>query len=213
MRVGQILLCASILLVAAAVPSAAQEAWKMDCNHPSWGENLRAHWEQFRDTVEMHRKRVLYWPEPFQQQDRELVRGPFRTMADNGWKLQNTLPDELFDKESQELTYAGRLKLRWLLTQMPPHRRQVYVLEGDTAAATDARVASVQRHLNEIAPDQAHGVWTTRIVPPSGEGTYIYGVSQKLHTAAPTPRLPARSTGAGDAGSGASGSQSGSSNP
>jgi hypothetical protein len=171
-RIGQLVLCGWTLLAVWTTPGVAQDPTSTD-NHPgSWHQGLKASWHQFCDTIEMHRKRVAVWPEPFVRADRELVRDPFRTMADNGWRLQNTLSDDLFDRETQELTYAGRLKLRALLTQFPPHRRQVYVLEAATPADTGKRVASVNRNLIEIAPDQACNVWTTKIGPPLTDGRY-----------------------------------------
>lgn len=137
----------------------------------------QAGWHEFWAGFDLHRRRVESWPEPFVIPDRESVREPFRIMADNGWKQQNTLNDEWFTKENHELSHAGKIKLRQLLNEFPPHRRQVFVLEGDTPEVTAARVASVYRFLAEVAPDQPPcSVLTTRIPGPTGAGRYIAGV-------------------------------------
>ncbi len=75
---------------------------------PTAAENW---WHKFWSEVDLHRNRVNVWPEPFVNQDRELVRRPFRQMVDNGWKSQNTLSDYLFDPGTNELNSAGQAKL------------------------------------------------------------------------------------------------------
>jgi hypothetical protein len=149
-------------------------------------------WHDFWAGVDLHRQRVNAWPDPFVLPDRDLVRNPFRLMADNGWKLQNTLSDHLFVPDTNELTYAGQLKLRWVMTQVPPHRRQLFVLEGPSEAATATRVASVYKSLGEIAPGTPPcAVFTTRIAPPAGDGSYLDHVDQSYRISMPAPRLPA----------------------
>ena len=66
-------------------------------------------------------------------------------MVDSGWQLQNTIPDELFNAETQELTHAGEMKVQWILTQMPARRRAVFVLRGSTPEITETRVKSVEK--------------------------------------------------------------------
>jgi len=112
-------------------------------------------------------------------------------MADNGWKLQNTLSDHLFDPEKHELSYAGQLKLRWILTQIPPHRRQIYVLETHQRKDTATRVASVYEHMAEIAPYSACPVFVTQIAPRGGDGSYLDDIDQTYRANLPPPVLPA----------------------
>jgi hypothetical protein len=150
-----------------------------------WWRNL---WAKY----DAHQSRVNVWPEPFVLQDRELVRDPFRIMADNGWKLQNTFGNHLFSPETNELTYAGQTKLHWILTQLPPHRRQVFVVEADTQANTATRVASIYETIAAIAPDAPScPVLTTRILPPGGDGSYLDALDQTYRSSIPLPRLPA----------------------
>lgn len=190
MALSKILLLGVLLALAVAVSSQGQE--KPVPTQPATGGQMALEnwWHRVWSQVEFHRNRVNVWPEPFVPQDRELVRRPFRQMVDNGWKAQNTLTDYLFDPATNELTTAGHAKLHHLLTQVPPHRRQVYVLEAATQEETAARVASVYRSLAQIAPDTAPcPVLTTKIVPRGGEGWYVYEVEQAYRGSLLPPRL------------------------
>ena len=156
----------------------------------------RAGWHEFWAEFDLHRRRVEAWPEPFVNPDRESVRDPFRVMADNGWKQQNTFNDEWFNKEDNELSHAGKIKLRQMLNEFPPHRRQVFVLEGQTQDVTSARVTSVYKCLAEIAPDQPPcSVLTTRIPGPVGAGWYVQGVHRSMGLRSNTgPTMPGTSS-------------------
>ena len=64
-------------------------------------------------------KRRQCWPEPFVAPDRATVRSPFVTQVANGWRRQNMLGEFHFQPGSQDLTEAGRLKVRWILPYAP----------------------------------------------------------------------------------------------
>lgn len=193
---------AVLLALAVGVPLSAQDG-PAPMQPPVAGPVVaESWWQKFRSNVDLHKNRVNVWPEPFASRDRELVRGPFRQMVDNGWKSQNTLSDYLFDPGTSELTGAGQAKLNHILTQVPPHRRQVYVLEATTQGETAARVASVYRYLAQIAPDSNPcAVMTTKIVPRGGEGWYAYDVEQAYRSFVPPPRLSSGAAGGGFQGS------------
>ena len=163
-----------------------------------------AGWQEFWDGVDLHRQRVATWPEPFLVPDREAVRNPFRAMADNGWKQQNTFNDDLFHAETNELNNAGLLKLRQMLRELPPHRRQIFVLEAQTPEATSVRVASVYKSLAQVMPDQRPcPVMTTRVPAAGGEGWYLYGVENTYRSSLPAPRMPNPASAASSPGGGA----------
>lgn len=177
------LLTAILVILAVCLPVAAQDPLEADGSAMSGKAGGENWWFRFWSQVELHRQRVNVWPQPFAHYDRELVRGPFRQMADNGWKHQNTFTDYLFDPSSSELTAAGQAKLYHLLTQVPPHRRQVYVLEAPTREETAARLASVYRTMAQIAPETPPcAVMTTKIAPRGGEGWYVYEVDETYRT-------------------------------
>ncbi len=111
-------------------------------------------------------------------------------MVDKGWQLQNTIPDELFDTETQELTRAGELKVQWILTQMPTRRRAVFVLRGSTSEITETRVKSVEKAATEVLGDASTLISVTDVIPRGGSAAYYERVNTGFETASPPPVLP-----------------------
>lgn len=168
------LLATGALFIGVACASHAQAGW-----HEFW----------HRTKVDFHRNNA--WPEPFQSADRAAVREPFCIMVNNGWRMQNTIGTFLFD-DTHQLNRAGEIKLRWILTQAPIHRRAVFVLQADTPQETAARVESVQHAISRMIP---HGplppVMLTDTEPDGGSGEYYDAINRALQSSLPTPRLPA----------------------
>ncbi|MEO8496100.1 MAG: hypothetical protein ABI614_13600 [Planctomycetota bacterium] len=151
----------------------------------------QAGWDEFWGRVHLDFHRVNSWPQPFLYADKDLVRQPLILMTDNGWRMQNTLSDHLFDGETNSLTQAGSLKVRWIVTQAPPHRRTVFVLRGATPDATLARVDAVQEAITQIGPQgNRPDVLLTDVVPVGGSGDYFDAVDRALKDSIPPPRLP-----------------------
>lgn len=150
-----------------------------------------ADWDEFWSRVHLDRHRMNTWPEPFRHADKDLVRQPLLAITDNGWRMQNTLSDHLFDVETNSLTQAGALKVRWIVTQAPPHRRTVFVLRGATPDATLARVDAVQETITQLAPQGSRPeVLLTDVIPVGGSGDYFDSVDRQLKASIPPPRLP-----------------------
>ncbi|MDA1049657.1 MAG: hypothetical protein O3C40_04135 [Planctomycetota bacterium] len=151
----------------------------------------QAGWTEFWDRVHLDWHRMNSWPEPFLHADKDLARQPLLAMTDNGWRMQNTLSDHLFDIERHSLTQAGALKVRWIVTQAPPHRRTVFVLRGTTPDATLARVDAVQEAITQLVPQgNRPEVLLTDIIPIGGSGDYFDAVDRALKDSIPPPRLP-----------------------
>jgi hypothetical protein len=151
----------------------------------------QADWDQFWSRVHLDWHRVNAWPEPFRRADKDLVRQPLLAMTDNGWRMQNTLSDHLFNSETSGLTQAGSLKVRWIVTQAPPHRRTVFVLRGPTPDATLARVDAVQEAITFLLPQgDRPQVLLTDVIPVGGSGDYFDAVDRQLKDSIPPPRLP-----------------------
>jgi len=153
--------------------------------------SMKTKWDCFWDRVHLDWHRNNAWPEPFVQVDRQATRTPISIMVDKGWELQNTIPHELFDAETQELTRAGELKVQWILTQMPLRRRMVFVLRGRTPEITETRLKSVEKAatqvVGEVAPNMISVVDT---VPREGSGAYYERVNSGYEATTPPPRLP-----------------------
>jgi hypothetical protein len=168
-----------------------------------------AGWHEFwaRTKVDFHRNNA--WPEPFQSADRQLQRQSFLIMENNGWKLENTIGKFLFDAETQQLNRAGELKVKFIVTQAVMHRRAVFVLRGDTAEETAARLESVQLAISRLIPEgPLPPVELTDTEPEGTSGEQIDAVTRAFNASVPAPRLPAAEA-TGPSGGGSTGNGSG----
>jgi uncharacterized membrane protein YgcG len=168
--------------------------------------NWQTFWE--RTHVDFYRNNT--WPEPFLSADRAAAREPWCIMADNGWKMQNTIGTFLYDRETNKVNQAGELLVRWIVTQAPQHRRVVFVLKGDTADVTATRVESVQKAVAKYASGHVCPVVLTDTEPNGWSASYIDSITQQFNNTIPAPRLPATSGGSsGGSGGGSSGGSGG----
>ena len=94
-------------------------------------------------------------------------------MVSNGWRKQNMLADHHFADESGVLTEAGRMKVRWILTEAPRHHRTIYVHRDEDAEVTAARIDYVQQLAAETQP---------LIVRVDIKFEYFPGITQPLHS-------------------------------
>jgi hypothetical protein len=151
----------------------------------------QAGWTEFWLGVNVDCHRMKCWPKPFVYADRQSVRTPLMLMADNGWRLQNTLGDDFFETETQQLTRAGQLKVQSILRDSPLHRRAVYVLRGENAETSAIRLDSVQRSVAGMVQEgELPPVSLTDSVPRGGSGDYYDQVDRSYRSSMPTPRLP-----------------------
>jgi len=152
----------------------------------------------FCNSIPRDIKRRQCWPKPFVCPDREAVRAPFAVMVCNGWQRQNTLDDNYFEEGTGQLTKAGQLKVRWIVTEGPTEHREVYVHRAETAEETAARVNAVHQFAACFTPPE-HAVpvletdVTPRVWPPAD---HVDDVLRKFESSAPKPRLPSTSQGA-----------------
>lgn len=157
-------------------------------------------------------RRNNFWPRPFVVADRAATRAPFDVQTNIGWRLQNTLGNEFFD-ENNELNQAGALKVKWILTYAPSHRRTVYVLASGDQTATMSRVDSVQQTIADataVAGTAMPQVLLTDQEAPGGSGTYYEALNRAYQDSIPAPRLPASQGSGGSGGSSGSGGSGGS---
>jgi hypothetical protein len=123
------------------------------------------------------------------------VQLPLEMMKDNGWRRENTVGDELFDFETNTLTRAGYLKVRYTVVQAPVHRRTVWVLRGDSAETTAARVDSVQQAIAKIVQQGPLPEVLVTDTPPAGtSGDYLEAIDRSMRSTVPQPRLPTMPT-------------------
>ena len=148
-----------------------------------------------RDTKRRH-----CWPRPFLCSDRHDVRAPLALMVHNGWRSQNTLTDHHFVEGSGGLSAAGRHKLRWIVTEAPPHHRMVYVHRTDDQELTAERVGQAQQFVVEHARGaQLPSVFETDKRPHGWPAARADLVGRKFEASQPSPRLPeAEASGSAD---------------
>lgn len=153
---------------------------------------IKTKWNGFWDRVHLDWHRNNAWPEPFSSTDRAAQQAPIPLMVDRGWQLQNTIPDQLFNSETQELTHAGELKVKWIVTQMPTRRRTVFVMRGGTPEITELRLKSVSKVIGDLGNGPGAMVAVTDIVPRDGSASAYERTLTSYDSAQPAPQLPAR---------------------
>ncbi len=163
-----------------------------------------AQWfSNFWSDVRRGYKRNNAWPEPFLRPDREATMLPFSLMVANGWRRQNLLSDYHFNEENPQLNLAGETKLRYILTQMPPNRRTVFVQRGLSPEVTDLRIDLVQRAASHMMPSGYMAEVVESDLPNDGwPADDVDAIAKKFQATRPDPRLKEASSGDGSGGSG-----------
>ncbi len=147
--------------------------------------------------IEEGRIRNVMWPYPYVCPDRQWVANPFETMIHNGWRQQNLLGAHHFNLKTNKLTQAGELKVRWVLTQAPEVRRQIYVERDIDPAITELRLAAAQEFATLAASDgQTPTVVDTHIVSVGRPAAAVDHVNQSYRENMRPAVLPASSGGA-----------------
>ena len=183
--------CGAIFFLMLAVLASAGKA------HGQW-------FEQFKQNFKRDYHRNAMWPEPFLQADRNAVMCPFAIQTANGWRQQNLLSGYHFDEATNQLTLAGESKLRYILTQMPPTRRTIFVQQGLSSEVTEGRMRSVDRAAERIVPAGMVAHIVESNLPNAGwPAADSDAVTRKFLATTPDPRLPPG--GISDGGSGAGG--------
>src|SRR5262245_49791452 len=162
----------------------------------------QAQWfENFKHNFKRDFRRNTMWPEPFLQADRDATMAPFAIQTANGWRRQNLISDYHFDDATNQLTLAGESKLRFILTQMPPSRRTIFVQQGHSGEITEARMHSVNRVAQRIVPPgMVAQVVESNLSNEGWPAADIDAVTRKFIATTPDPRLPAGGISSGGSG-------------
>ena len=92
------------------------------------------------------------WPAQYVPTARCSVNSAYTAMINNGWRRQNLLGSHHFEEGSEQLSNAGKLKTKWILTQAPQDRRTVYIERGTNETETASRIAAVHSWANHQSP-------------------------------------------------------------
>lgn len=143
----------------------------------------------------------VHWPKIYIPPARRSVCATYSAMINNGWRRQNLLGDYHFNKETHELTNAGKLKVNWILSQAPVQRRNVFVQRGGQEVDTTARIAAVHDYASKMSPGVGQvDVNDTHIVAEGHPAASVDSVFVGYEANRLPPVLPA-SAGGGSGGS------------
>lgn len=152
----------------------------------------QANWlTDFCHSIARDVKRRQCWPKPFICPDRYAIQAPFALMVSNGWRQQNMLSDHHFTENSGDLTEAGQLKVRWILTEAPQQHRTIYVRRARSPEETGARLDNVrQLAANIVPPGMLPPVLETSVPAHGWSAAQVDEIGRKFQKSIPDPKLP-----------------------
>ncbi|MCG8450787.1 MAG: hypothetical protein MI725_14550 [Pirellulales bacterium] len=134
----------------------------------------------------------VQWPKRYIPPARRAVCQTYAAMISNGWRRQNLLGGYHFDPHTNQLTEAGKLKIDWILTQAPVHRRGIFVERGENQAQTAQRIAAVHDNAASKSPTVGPvAVNDTHIVAEGHPAEVVDHVFVGFQQNQPLPVLPA----------------------
>jgi hypothetical protein len=137
-------------------------------------------------------RRNAAWPYPYICPDRLAVREPFELMVRNGWRRQNLLGGYLFNPATNQLTAAGELQVRWIMTQAPPAYRQVFVERSLDPAVTAERITATRQFAARVTLDgQLPEVYESGLMAEGRPAAIVDATNVKFMENMPVPVLPA----------------------
>jgi hypothetical protein len=148
--------------------------------------------------IECGYHRNVLWPWPYVCPDRIAEREPFEIMVRNGWHRQNLLGSYHFDPSTGQLTEAGQLQVRWIMTQAPLGRRQIFVERALDPAVTAARLVAARQYASRVAVDgQSPQVYETNLMAEGRPAPVVDATNVKFMENMRVPALPASTAGGG----------------
>jgi hypothetical protein len=120
---------------------------------------------------------------------------PFHLMVHNGWRRQNMLDEHHFLPGTNDLTAAGKLKVKWILREAPRHHRTIYVHMTDNPQDTANRVAAVRTVAVKLSDGRIPQILETSVSSPGWPASQVDAIGRKFEGATPEPVLPATQPG------------------
>jgi|SaaInlStandDraft_1057018.scaffolds.fasta_scaffold90819_1 hypothetical protein len=84
-----------------------------------------------------------YWPYPYDVWSRNSVNNMIDAHQQKGWQDATTVYEYHFDTDSNELTDAGNMHIKWILENAPIQYRTLYLQTSAKAGSNDLRMAAV----------------------------------------------------------------------
>jgi hypothetical protein len=176
------------LLAAGGLVSTAPAVWVEGAG--GYGYYGTAPWDQGAHYMRTGCNQNYLWPWPYVCADRVAVREPFCMMVDNGWRRQNLLGPHHFNANSTELTSAGELRVRWILTQAPAERRGIFVERDITPKVTEQRLATVRQFAAQLADADTPQVSDTHLISEGRPAAVVDATQTRFLESMPPPVLP-----------------------
>jgi hypothetical protein len=140
--------------------------------------------------------RNVLWPWPYVCPDRIAAREPFDIMVRNGWRRQNLLGSHHFDANTNQLSEAGQLQVRWIMTQAPPGRQQIYIERSLDPSVTAARMAAAREYASRVVMNtQVPQVYETNMMVEGRPAPVVDATNVKFMENMRVPALPAANSG------------------
>ena len=140
-------------------------------------------------------RRNAQWPWPYFCADRMAVREPFDIMVRNGWQRQNLLGAHYFDPVTHQLTTAGQLHVRWILTQAPQGRRQIFIERSVDPTLTSEYVAATREYAMRVAvAGESPEIYETNMMSEGRPASAVDMINVRFMENMPLPVLPAASS-------------------
>jgi len=145
-------------------------------------------------------KRRNAWPEPFVFADRVTVHQAMASQVAAGWERQNLLSDFHFLPGGKDLTEDGRMRVQWIMTEVPEMHRQIYVHRANTPQETAVRMQTVQRLVTQSAYPISVPVLESTRTDDGWPADHIDTVIRKAEKGAMDPKLMGSSSTGGSGG-------------
>ena len=150
-----------------------------------------------------------YWPYPYDVWARNSVNNMIDIHQQKGWQDATTLYDYHFSPDTNELTDAGVLHLKWILENAPARYRMLYLQTSPREGANDLRMAEVAQVANRLtAGQQTPDVIFRNTTPYGRPAQEVDAIRRGELQSQPLPRI--QYGGSAGQGYGAGGGQSGS---
>jgi hypothetical protein len=152
------------------------------CHKPGGGECEAA----FHDNA--------MWPQQYIGPSRRGICQSFDLMVANGWRRHNLLGQHHFERNGNQLSEAGRLKVQWILTQAPSTHRTIFIERTANAEQTAERIEAVQLLAADLSTGAAAEVRETYVRDHGHPAASVDAVFTGFHSNQRAPMLPPSGT-------------------
>jgi hypothetical protein len=139
-----------------------------------------------------------YWPWPYVCTDRQCVLDMTHAQEANGWLSETTLYEYFFNPDTNDLTVPGKMHLKWILENVPPNFRSVWIQQIEDPAASQQRMNNVRLIATRLAGGGNLPPIQYRVgMAPSRPAVEVDTIRRKELQTIPDPRIPLPTSAAG----------------